>query len=142
LIRYRPVFQEASMIEGYFWLNDAQWEKIAPLLPPNRQGKRRVDDRTVLSGIIQVMVSGCRWKDAPREYGPRTTLYNRFVRWARRGVWEAVFTQLARAGGPPVEAMLDSTHIKVHRCANGGRRKKGARARLARAGAAATRRST
>ena len=88
------------MIEGYFWLNDRQWEKVGPLLPAYVRGKRRVDDRRVISGIIQVIVSGCRWSDAPLEYGPRKTLYNRFVRWAVRGIWEGVFLELARVGGP------------------------------------------
>jgi transposase len=111
------------MVIGYFWLSDGQWEKIDPLLPLYVRGKRRVDDRRVISGIIQVIISGCRWSDAPLEYGPRKTLYNRFVRWAVRGIWERVFEELARAGGPPAEALLDSTHIKVHRSASAGRRK-------------------
>jgi transposase len=115
---------EAAMIEGYFWLNDKQWAKLEPLLPPYVRGKRRVDDRRVLSGIIQVLQSGCRWSDSPLEYGPRKTIYNRFVRWAIKGRWEQLFMELARAGGPPAEAMLDSTHVKVHRSASGGRRKK------------------
>src|SRR6516165_4575114 len=63
------------MITGYFWLNDGQWEKIDPLLPAYVRGKRRVDDRRVISGIVQVIISGCRWSDAPLEYGPRKTLY-------------------------------------------------------------------
>ena len=112
------------MIKGYFWLNDKQWAKLEPLLPPYIKGKRRVDDRRVLSGIIQVLQSGCRWSDSPLEYGPRKTIYNRFVRWAIKGRWELLFMELARAGGPPAEVLLDSTHIKVHRSASGGRRKK------------------
>lgn len=134
------------MVHGYFWLNDKQWKKIEGLLPPYVRGKRRVDDRRVISGIIQVIVSGCRWCDAPLEYGPRKTLYNRFVRWALRGIWEDVFMELAKAGGPPAEALLDSTHIKVHRAASGGRRiKRGCANKItgpsARAGAARTRKS-
>jgi len=113
------------MIAGYFWLNDRQWEKVAPLLPAYVRGKRRVDDRRVISGIIQVILSGCRWSDAPLEYGPRKTLYNRFVRWAVRGIWEGVFMALARAGGPSAEALLDSTHIKVNRSASTGGEKRG-----------------
>ena len=112
------------MVRGYFWLNDKQWQKLAPLLPPYVRGKRRVNDRRVISGIIQVLVSGCRWSDAPLEYGPRKTLYNRFVRWALRGIWEEVFAVLAKTGGQPREALLDSTHIKVHRSASGGMRRK------------------
>ena len=138
--RLQPI--RGTMIAGYFWLNDRQWQRIAPLLPPYVRGKRRVDDRRVISGIIQVILSGCRWSDAPLEYGPRKTLYNRFVRWALRGIWQAVFMELARIGGPPAEALLDSTHIKVHRSASAGRRKKGICARSARAAAGATAKST
>ena len=78
-----------------FWLSDEQFAKIAPLLPTKTRRVKRVDDRRVISGIIHVQKSGCRWVDAPREYGPRKTLYNRFVRWADKGVWVARFKALA-----------------------------------------------
>ncbi len=59
-----------------------------------------MDDRRVISGIVHVLKSGCRWCDCPPEYGPATTIYNRFVRWARRGIWESLFRELAgRAHG-------------------------------------------
>lgn len=81
MIRFHHrVWMEATTIGGCFWLNDRQGAKLAPLLPPYVRGKRRVDDRRVISGIIQVLVSGCRWKDSTLEYGPRKTLDNRFVR--------------------------------------------------------------
>jgi transposase len=70
---------------------------------------------------VHVLQSGCRWKDAPAEYGPRKTLYNRFVRWAAKGVWEKVFVALAESGGPPAALMIDATHVKAHRCAAGGK---------------------
>ena len=74
------------MILDRFWLTDAQFAKIAPHLPTDTRGKPRVDDRRVISGIVHVLRSGCRWCDCPPEYGPPTTIYNRFVRWARRGI--------------------------------------------------------
>jgi transposase len=111
---------EAGMSK-LFWLNDRQWAKMAPLLPRYVRGKKRVDDRRVISGIIHVLRSGCRWSEAPEAYGPSKTLYNRFVRWSLRGVWQAMFAALAATGGPPAEALLDSTHIKVHRSASGGK---------------------
>jgi len=104
-----------------FWLSDQQWSAIEPLLPRNQPGARRVDDRRVISGIVQVLKSGCRWKDASTNYGPHKTLYNRFVRWRAKGVWENAFTALAAAGGPPAEVLLDSTHVKAHRSAAGGK---------------------
>src|ERR1700746_1296181 len=71
---------------------------------------------------------GCRWRDCPPEYGPPTTIYNRFVRWARRGVWENLFRELAGSGRLTDTQMIDSTHVKAHRSAAGG--KGGSRSRL------------
>ena len=105
-----------------FWLTDEQFAKIAPLLPNDTRGKERVDDRRVISGIVHVLKSGGRWTDAPREvYGPKKTLYNRFVRWAAKGVWVGLFEALAQAGGPPSQVLIDSTAVKAHRCAAGGK---------------------
>ena len=68
------------MNDTHFWLNHAAWSLIEPMLPKNQPGARRVDDRRVLSGIFHVLRSGCHWRDCPGEYGPRTTIYNRFNR--------------------------------------------------------------
>ena len=80
------------MQPNLFWLSDEQWARIEPHLPTDVRGKSRVDDRRVISGILHVLKIGCRWVDLPPEYGPSTTIYNRFVRWAERGVWEELFT--------------------------------------------------
>lgn len=108
------------MSEG-FWLNGEQWQRLSPLLPNKSRGVKRVDDRRVISGIVHVLRSGGRWNDAPGSYGPRKTLYNRFVRWAAKGIWADLFVALAAAGGPPAELLLDSTHVRAHRCATGGK---------------------
>jgi len=81
-----------------FWLSEAQWARIEPHLPTDVRGVARVDNRRVTSGIIHVLKSGCRWCDCPEAYGPATTIYNRFARWAKRGVWENLFRALAGAG--------------------------------------------
>ena len=104
-----------------FCLSEAQFAKIAPHLPTDTRGKPRVDDRRVISGIIQVLKSGGRWIDAPAVYGPRKTLYNRFVRWAAKGVWTDLFHTLATAGGPPAHVLIDSSAVKAHRSASGGK---------------------
>ncbi len=104
-----------------FWLSDEQFGRLAPLLPKDTRGVPRVDDRRVISGIVHVLKSGCRWSDAPEVYGPRKTLYNRFVRWSDKGVWADVFHALAQAGGPPAEVLIDSSAVKAHRCAAGGK---------------------
>jgi transposase len=90
---------------------------------------------------VHVLKSGCRWCDCPPEYGPPTTIYNRFVRWARRGIWENLFRELAGHGRSTDTQMIDSTHVKAHRSAAGG--KGGSRSRLLAARAeGATRRFT
>ena len=124
-----------------FWLTDEQFDRLGPFLPMDTRGIARVDDRRVISGIVQVLKSGCRWKDAGPAYGPHKTLYNRFVRWRDKGVWENAFVALAAAGGPPAEALLDSTHVKAHRSAAGAKGGRSAR-RSASAGAGATPKST
>jgi transposase len=104
-----------------FWLSDEQFAKIEPLLPTDTRGKERVDDRRVISGIIHVLKSGGRWIDAPPVYGPRKTLYNRFVRWADKGIWIDLFETLAQSGGPALQLMIDSSAVKAHRSAAGGK---------------------
>ena len=116
------------MRRNLFWLSDEQWQCIEPHLPTKVRGKKRKDDRRVISGIVHVLKSGCRWSDCPPEYGPPTTIYNRFVRWARRGIWERLFRQLAENGRSADMQMIDSTHVKAHRSAAGG--KGGSRSRL------------
>jgi len=103
-----------------FWLDDRQWTAIEPLLPKNQPGARRKDDRRIISGIIHVLKAGCRWQDCPVVYGPPTTIYNRFHRWARRGIWRHLFAALATADPGGVQ-MIDSTTAKAHRSAAGGK---------------------
>jgi transposase len=104
-----------------FWFSDEQWARIAPLLPTNTRGLKRVDDRRVLSGIVHVLRSGCPWSHCPREYGPAKTMYNRFVRWARRGIWKDIFAALAGREGNPDRLLIDSTIVRAHRSAAGGK---------------------
>ena len=82
------------MNRDHFWLSEEQFSKIAPFPPTDTRGKARVDDRRVISGIVHVLKSGGRWIDAPDAYGPRKTLYNRFVRWSAKDVWIKMFHAL------------------------------------------------
>jgi len=109
------------MDHDYFWLTEAQFARLEPFLPKDTRGVARVDDRRVISGIIHVLKSGGCWSDAPGVYGPRKTLYNRFVRWAAKDVWTNIFHALASAGGPPAQVLIDSSAVKAHRCASGGK---------------------
>ncbi len=103
-----------------FWLDDRQWAAIEPLLPKNQPGAHRKDDRRILSGIIHVLKVGCRWQDCPACYGPPPTIYNRFHRWARRGLWRRLFQALVAVSPGDVQ-MIDSTTAKAHRSAAGGK---------------------
>ena len=77
-----------------FDLSDEEWAVIEPLLPKGGRGPKRVDDRRVLNGIFYILRTGAPWRDLPERYGPRTTVYNRYARWARRGIWKAIFDGL------------------------------------------------
>ncbi|WP_425466610.1 IS5 family transposase [Pelagibacterium montanilacus] len=107
-------------MSGHFWLNHEAWAAIAPHLPMNQPGARRTDERRVISGIIHVLRSGCRWQDCPACYGPPTTIYNRFHRWSARGVWRRLFDALVQASDRDIN-MIDSTTAKAHRSAAGGK---------------------
>jgi transposase len=109
------------MSADLFWFTDEQWSKIEPHLPKNQRGPARDDDRRILSGIMHVQKVGCRWKDCPREYGPHKTIYNRFARWSMRGIWQNIFAAVASPSQVPGQVALDSSHVKIHRCASGGK---------------------
>ena len=99
-----------------FQLTPLQMKRIEPYFPLSH-GVPRVDDRRVLSGIFYVIRNGLQWKDAPPGYGPHKTLYNRFIRWSRLGVFNLIFAELAGKSGPPNRLMIDATHLKAHRTA-------------------------
>ena len=108
-------------MKGITLLSDAEWARIEPLLPRGRRGAHRVDDRRVISGIVHMLRSGARWRDCPAAYGPYTTIYNRFNRWSRQGLWHKIFEALTGHSGIYGLAAIDSTHIKAHRSAAGGK---------------------
>ena len=104
-----------------FWLSDEAWAAIEPHLPRNQPGARRVDDRRVISGILHVLKVGCRWCDCPADYGPATTVYNRFNRWSRKGIWQSIYAALTGDRRTHRQLLADSTHIKAHRSAAGAK---------------------
>lgn len=71
----------------------------------------------MISGIIHVLKRGLQWRDAPQEYGPHKTLYNRFMRWSRKGIFNKIFMALAGERGDPDRLMIDATYLKAHRTA-------------------------
>ncbi len=103
-----------------FDLSDEEWAVIEPLLPKGGRGPKRVDDGRVLNGIFYILRTGAPWRDLPERYGPRTTVYNRYARWARRGIWKAIFAGLAEHSGDSL-FFIDSSIVKAHRAAAGAK---------------------
>ena len=97
-------------------LSKAQIRRIEPYFPLSH-GVPRVDDRRILSGIVFVIRNGLRWRVAPAAYGPHKTIYNRFIRWSRMGVFNKIFAALAAASDADDVLMIDATHLKAHRTA-------------------------
>ncbi len=103
-------------MSDHYWISEAQVERIKPYFP-RPHGRPRVDDRRVISGIIHVIRNGLRWRDAPAVYGPSKTLYNRFIRWSKAGVFNRIFATLAAMSEASGAVMIDATHLKAHRTA-------------------------
>jgi transposase len=108
-----------------FDLSDEEWALLEPLMPKARKSVRQ-DDRKIMNAIFYVLRTGMPWRDLPDRYGPYTTVYNRFNRWSRRGVWKNIFDTLAAKSHDSLY-LIDSTIVKAHRAAagaKGGRRTK------------------
>lgn len=103
-------------MSNLFWLTEAQMARLRPYFPKSH-GRPRVDDLRVLSGIIFINRNGLRWCDAPREYGPAKTLYNRWKRWSDNGVFARIMVGLAAEATDPKTIMIDATYLKAHRTA-------------------------
>ena len=109
---------------GRYELTDWEWKAIEPHLPNKPRGVRRVDDRRVLNGIFWVLRSGAPWADLPERYGPRTTVYNRFNRWRKAGVWDRLMDALVEAHDGEVQR-IDTSIVRVHQ--QGATAKRGSR---------------
>jgi transposase len=105
-----------AVMSDLIWLSAMQMRRIEPYFPLSH-GVPRVDDRRIISGVIFVIRNGPRWRDAPAEYRPLKTIYNRFIRWSRLGVFNKIFAALAAKGGKPDQLMIDVTFRKAHRAA-------------------------
>lgn len=101
------------MAHGRYDLTEFEWKTIRPLLPNKPRGVPRVDDRRVLNGIFHHLRSGSPWADLPERYGPYTTVYNRFNRWRKAGIWDRLMDAIIAAHGGKVQ-MIDSTSVRVH----------------------------
>jgi transposase len=111
---------EGATMSNLFWLTVEQLAAIEAAIPTRRRGVKPRQNRAVISGIIHVLKIGCRWKDCPREYGPHTTIYNRFNRWSKAGIWAKILEKLVVFDATDIQC-IDSTTAKAHRCAGGGK---------------------
>ena len=113
-------------MSNIYWLSGTQMDRLRPYFPKIR-GRVRVDDRRVLRGIIFINRNGFRWCDAPSEYGPPKTLYNRWKRWSDMGVFSRIIMELAEQAPDNKTISIDATYLKAHCTASGlGLKNKGA----------------
>lgn len=110
------------------WLRDDQFERIAALLPGKASdpGRTAADNRLFVEAVLWISRTGSPWRDLPRQFGPWNSVYQRFARWSRRGVWYHVFVHLAQDADFE-ETFIDSTIVRAHQHAAGAPKKKGTR---------------
>ena len=111
-------------------LSDAQWEQIQDLLPCNgRRGGQWKDHRPMIDGILWALSDGGRWRNVPAEFGPWPSVYDRFRRWTRKGLWDRILRRL-QARKMNSEAIdwslfcIDGTVVRAHQSAAGASKKK------------------
>jgi transposase len=106
-----------------FLITDSIWEKIAPLLPakPGDCG-RKSDNRLFVEAVLFIARTGTPWRDIPKCFGHWNSIYKRFGRWERQGVWLRVFSRLAE-GGDLTEVSIDGTSVRAHQHAAGAEKK-------------------
>jgi transposase len=122
--RVRKIAAAKPVAANLFWLDDLQWSVIEKFLPKKRRGVVPKENRRIISGIIHVLQTGMRWQDCPKDYGPATTVYNRFNRWAKEGLWEGMFAALTSIVGTHYTNSIDATIVKAHRSASGKKRRR------------------
>lgn len=97
-------------------MSDLEWEFIKQVLPNKPRGVKRVDDRRVINGIFYVLRTGIPWADLPEQYGPPTTIYNRFNRWSYAGHWDRIMEAVSDAHNVDM-VMVDGTSVRAHHSA-------------------------
>jgi len=103
-------------------LTDFEWSVIEPLLPMDRRGPKPQNNRQILNGMFFILRAGSPWRDLPERYGPYTTVYNRFNRWRKAGIWDCLMDAIVKAHDGKVQ-MIDSSIVRVHQHASGPQKK-------------------
>jgi transposase len=103
-------------------LSDRMWAKLAPLLPPEegRRGRPSLPNRPFVEAILWKHRTGAPWRDLPESFGPWISVFTRFNRWSRAGVWQAVL-EVLRGEADTEWVMLDGTVIRAHQHAAGAK---------------------
>jgi transposase len=109
-------------------LTDAQWERLKPLLPPQKPktGRKNLDHRRIINGILWILRTGAPWDDLPRCYGKRGTVSSRYYRWRKKGIWDRIFADLQAQAAADTNLdwtihFVDSTVIRAHQHAAGAK---------------------
>ncbi len=103
---------------GRYDLTDFEWSVIEPLMPMDRRGPKPQNNRQILNGMFYILRTGSPWRDLPERYGPYTTVYNRFNRWRKAGIWDRFMDAIVKAHDGEVQ-MIDSSIVRVHQHASG-----------------------
>ena len=116
-------------------LSEEQWARIRPLLPPERGRKARParSNRTMVNAMLWILRSGAPWRDLPACYPPWQSVYTRFSRWTKQGLWEQVLNELckdARTDGYFIDATIVRAHQDAHGAQKGGLKPSGTRAEV------------
>ena len=110
------------MIRGS--MSDVEWAFLEPFLIETgpKSGRPPRDHRRVLDGVFWIARTGAPWRDLPETFGKWGSVYRQFLRWSRAGVWDVAIEALATSGAEPdTLQMIDSTIVRAHHCAAGGR---------------------
>lgn len=97
-------------------MSDLEWDFIKAVLPQKARGKKRVDDRRIINGVFYVLRTGLPWADLPSEYGPSSTIYNRFNRWSYASHWDQILEAISDAHNVDM-VMVDGRSIRAHHSA-------------------------
>jgi transposase len=110
-------------------LSDKQWQRLKPLLPPQKPsvGRSSNDHRTVINGIVWVLRTGAPWRDLPERYGAWSTVSGRFYTWRKRGLWQRLLATLQQAADAEGKInwdihFVDGSVVRAHQHAAGAKR--------------------
>ena len=119
-IKVKELKRNKGKMERRYYLKEAQWEKLAPLMTGKKtdRGARAKDNRLFIEGVMWIMRTGSSWRDLPECYGKWHSVYMRFNRWSHQGRWEKLFETLKEEVDLE-NVIMDSSVVKVHQQGSG-----------------------